>query len=165
MSITPLDIRKMSFPRKMRGVDGEEVESFLHLVADELTARLGDVARLEQENQGLKMRLEDADRRRRELQESLLHAQKLSKDITDNARREAQLVVREAQVTAEDMVNQAIERANHIEAKITELRTARRDLQLKLRNSLDLFARILETDVEEERSMAVVKTLPRRHSS
>lgn len=165
MSITPLDIRKMTFPRKMRGVDGEEVEAFLLLVADELTSRLGDIARLEQENHVLKIRLEDADRRRRELQESLLHAQKLSKDITDNARREAQLVVREAQVAAEDMVNQAIERANHIEGKISELRTARRDMQLKLRNSLDLFARILEADMEEERSMAVIRTLPRRQSS
>ena len=165
MSITPLDIRKMSFPRKMRGVDPDEVKGFLELIAEELTGRLGDVARLEQENQALRIRLEDANRRQRELQESLLHAQKLSKDITDNARREAQLLLREAQVTADDMVNQAIERANQIDAKITELRTARRELQLKFRNSLDLFSRILETDVEDERSMAMIHTLPRRHSS
>ncbi len=165
MAITPLDIRKMSFARKMRGIDPEEVERFLELVAEELAARLADLARLSQENQNLRLRLDEATRRRQELQESLLHAQKLSKDITDNARREAQLVLREAQVAADDMINQAIERANKIDGKISELRTARRDLQLKFKNSLDLFSRILEADVDDERSMAMIHTLPRRHSS
>lgn len=165
MSITPLDIKKMSFPRKMRGVDPEEVENFLELVAEELSGRLGDLARFEQENRLLRVRLEEANRRQKELQESLLHAQKLSKDITDNARREAELVLREAQVAADDMVNQAIERANQIDGKIVELRTARRDMQLKFRNSLELFSRILEADVDDERSLAMIHTLPRRKTS
>ncbi|MEM1206591.1 MAG: DivIVA domain-containing protein, partial [Acidobacteriota bacterium] len=112
----------------------------------------------------LKVRLEDSERRQKELQESLLHAQKLSKEITDNAKREAELLLREAQVTSDDMIHQAIERANKVEARITELRATRRDLHLKLRNSLDLFSRILEADMEEERSTAVVRTLPRRKS-
>ncbi|MEM9592887.1 MAG: DivIVA domain-containing protein [Acidobacteriota bacterium] len=164
MSITPLDIRKMSFTRKMRGIDPGEVEEFLDLVAEELTGRLGDLSRLDLENRTLKVRLEDSERRQKELQESLLHAQKLSKEITDNAKREAELLLREAQVTSDDMIHQAIERANKVEARITELRATRRDLHLKLRNSLDLFSRILEADMEEERSTAVVRTLPRRKS-
>ena len=131
MTLTPLDIRKMNFSRKMRGLDSEEVEQFLELVAEELTSKLGDVARLQLENQTLRQRLDDATRRQSELQESLLHAQKLSKEITDSARREANVLVREGQVAADGMVNQAIEQANRIESKITELRTVRRELHLK----------------------------------
>ncbi|MEM7518326.1 MAG: DivIVA domain-containing protein [Planctomycetota bacterium] len=165
MTLTPLDIRKMTFPRKMRGYDPDEVDRFLELVAEELTSKLGDVARLDLENQNLRHRLEDATRRQQELQESLLHAQKISKEITDTARREANVLLREGEVAAEGMVNQAIEQANRIENKITELRTVRRELHLKLKNSLDLYGRILDADVEDERSNAIVRTMPRRKTS
>ncbi|MEM8993836.1 MAG: DivIVA domain-containing protein [Acidobacteriota bacterium] len=165
MTLTPLDIRKMTFPRKMRGYDTEDVDRFLELVVEELTAKLGDIAKLELENQNLRMRLEDATRRQQELQESLLHAQKISKEITDTARREANVLLREGEVAAEGMVNQAIEQANRIENKITELRTVRRELHLKLKNSLDLYGRILDADMEDERSNAIVRTMPRRKTS
>ena len=162
MALTPLDIRKMTFPVKLRGFDPEEVESFLLLVSEELTARLGDVSRLEQENREMSRRLEEASRRQHELQEALLHAQKLSKSITDNAQREADVVLREAQVTSENIVNQAIEQANRVERKISELRSRRRDLQLKFRNTLDMYRELLEADVEDERTTALIRTLPRR---
>ena len=161
MSLTPLDIRKMSFPTKLRGFDPDEVENFLTVVAEELTARLGDVARLEQENRGFRLRLEEASRRQQELQEALLHAQKLSKNITDHARREADVLVKEAEVTADSIVSQAMEQAARLEGKITELRTRRRELQLKFKNTLDLFQQILEAEMEDERSMATVRTLRR----
>ena len=162
MSLTPLDIRKMTFPQKLRGYDPQEVENFLLLVAEELAVRLGDVARMEQENREMGLRLEGAAQRQQELQEALLHAQKLSKNITDNAKREAELLVREAQVTADNIVTQAIEQANHIESKINELRAQRREMQLKFRNSIEMYQQVLEDDVENERSTAQIRTLPRR---
>ena len=165
MSLTPLDIRKMTFPRKLRGYDPQEVEEFLLLAAEELTGRLGNVARLEQENQAMRLRLEEAAKRQQELQEALLHAQKLSKNITDNAQREAEILVREAQATADTIVTQAIEQATHIESKVVELRARRRELQLKFRNTLDAFRQMLEADIEDEQRTAQIRTLPRRQRS
>lgn len=164
MSLTPLDIRKMSFPQKLRGIDPQEVENFLTVIAEELTARLGDIARLEQENRGYRVRLEEAGRRQQELQEALLHAQKLSKSITDHARREADVLIREAEVTADNIVTQALEQSSRLEGKIGELRARRRELQLKFKNTLDLFQQILEAEMEDERTLATVRTLhrPRR---
>ena len=162
MAITPLDIHKMTFPLSLRGYDRQEVDNFLSLAAEELTARLGDIARLEQENRSYRQRLEEAGRRQHELQEALLHAQKLSKDITDTAKREADVLVKEAGVTADNIVSQSIEQATRIESKITELRTRRRELQLKFRNTLDLFHRILEAEMEDERTTATIRTLPRQ---
>lgn len=149
MALTPLDIRKMTFPLKLRGLDPQEVENFLLLVAEELAGRLGEVEGLKQENRGMRRRLEEAAQRQQELQEALLHAQKLSKNITDNARCEAEVLVREAQVTADNIVHQAIEQANRIESKIVELPAMRRDQQLKFRNSLDMFLQAFEADMED----------------
>ena len=45
---------------------------------------------------------------------------------------------------------------------MSELRMARREVQLQFKNTLDLFGRILEADMEEEQRTATVHTLPRQ---
>jgi cell division initiation protein len=162
MPLTPLEIQKMRFPQKMRGFDPVEVEGFLALVAEELSTRLAQVEKVERENRYYKQRLEEAEGREHQLQQTLLRAQKVSDEITANARREAELTVKEAELAADKIVQQAIEQSTRIEAKIVELRTLRRELQLKFKNNLDLFQRILEAEMEDERSTAIVQTLPRK---
>ncbi len=165
MALTPLDIRKTTFPQRLRGLDPDEVERFQDLVADELTARLTEVARLEQENRDLRQRLEGAQSRQAELQDTMLQAQRLSQEITENAKKQAALMVKEAEIAADAMVSQAIEQANRIETRIVELRAMRRDLQVKLRNSLDLYRQLLDEDVEEERTTAIIRTMPRQRNA
>jgi cell division initiation protein len=162
MAISPLEIQKMRFSQKMRGYDPTEVEGFLSLLAEELAARIAQSEKLERENRYYRQRLEETEHREHQLQQTLLRAQKVSEDITANARREAELMVREAEVAADKIVQQAIEQSTRFESKIVELRTARRELQLKFKNTLDLFQRILEAEMEDERNTATVLTLPRK---
>ena len=162
MALTPLEIQKMRFSQRMRGFDPTEVESFLTQVAEELTARLAHAERLERENRYYRQRLEEAMQREHQLQQTLLRAQKVSDEILANAKREAELMVKEAELAADKIVQQAIEQSTRFEAKITDLRTARRELQLKFKNTLDLFERILEAEMEDERNTATVTTLPRK---
>jgi cell division initiation protein len=162
MAITPLEIQKMRFSQKMRGYDPTEVDGFLSLLAEELASRVAQAEKLERENRYYRQRLEETEHREHQLQQTLLRAQKVSDDITANARREAELLVKEAEVAADKIVQQAIEQSTRFESKIVELRTARRELQLKFKNTLDLFQRILEAEMEEERSTATVLTLPRK---
>lgn len=164
MALTPLEIQKMRFNQRMRGYDPTEVEGFLTLLAEELTLRLAQVDKLERENRWFRQRLEEAGEREHQLQQTLLRAQKVSDEITANARREAELTVKEAEIAADRIVQQAIEQSTRIEGKINELRTHRRELQLKFKNSLDLFQRILEAEMDEERSTATVLTLPRKRA-
>jgi cell division initiation protein len=161
MPITPIDLRKIRFRNKLRGYDPREVEEVLGLAADELAARLGDVERLESELRGHRERLRQAEERQRELQEALLRAQKVAEEIVANARREAELLVKEAELTGDRVVAQALEQATRIESRIGELRTARRELQLRLKHTLEVFERMLESEIEEERSTATLHTLPR----
>jgi cell division initiation protein len=162
MAITPLEIQKMRFSQKMRGYDPTEVEGFLALLAEELSNRIAQADKLERENRYYRQRLEETEHREHQLQQTLLRAQKVSDDITANARREAELTVKEAEMAADKIVQQAIEQSTRFEAKIAELRTARRELQLKFKNTLDLFERILEAEMEDERNTATVLTLPRK---
>ncbi len=162
MPLTPLDIQKTRFPQKMRGYDPREVEGYLAMVAEELATRLAQVDRLERENKYFRQRLDEADEREHQLQQTLLRAQKVSEDITAAARREAELLVKEAELTADKVVQQALEQSTRFELKIQELRTMRRELQLKFRNTLDLFQSILDAEMEDERTTATIRTLPRR---
>jgi cell division initiation protein len=162
MALTPLDIQKMRFPQRMRGYDPTEVENFLALVAEDLAAKGADLDKAERENRYYRQRLEETEQREHQLQQTLLRAQKVSDEITANARREAELMVKEAEIAADKMVQQAVEQSTRIESKIAELRTMRRELQMKFRNTLDLFQRILEAELEEERATATVHTLPRK---
>jgi cell division initiation protein len=152
----------MRFSQKMRGYDHSEVEGFLSVIAEEITGRVAQIDKLERENRYYRQRLEETERREHQLQETLLRAQKVSDDITANARRESELMVREAELTADKIVQQALDQASRIEAKITDLRTQRRELQLKFKNTLDLFQRILEAEMDDEQRSATVHTLPRK---
>jgi cell division initiation protein len=162
MALTPLEIQRMRFPQRLRGCDRAEVESFLALVAEELAGRLAEIEKLERESRYYKQRLEETESREHQLQQTLLRAQKVSDEITANARREAELTVKEAQMAADRIVQLAIEQSSRIEAKIAEVRTLRRELQVKFKNNLDLFQRILEAEMEDERNTATVLTLPRK---
>ncbi len=162
MALTPLEIQKMRFSQRMRGYDATEVESFLSLLAEEMTARLAHLDKLERENRYYRQRLEEGEQREHQLQQTLLRAQKVSDEILANARREAELTVKEAEMAADKIVQQAIDQSTRIEARISELRASRRELQLKFKNTLDLFQHILETEIEDERTTATVLTLPRK---
>lgn len=162
MALTPLEIQKMRFSQRMRGFDPTEVESFLSQVAEEMTGGLAHVERLERENRYYRQRLEESVQREHQLQQTLVRAQKVSDEILANAKREAELMVREAEIAADKIVQQAIEQSTRIEAKIAELRTQRREVQLNFKNSLDLLQSVLESDMEDERSTASVFTLPRK---
>jgi len=162
MPLTPLEIQKMRFAQRMRGFDTSEVESFLSLLAEELTGRLAEIEKLERENRYFRQRLEEGQQREHQLQQTLLRAQKVSDEILANARREAELTVKEAEMAADKIVQQAIEQTTRIEGRIAELRTSRRELQLRFKNTLELFQQILSAEMEDDRSTATVLTLPRK---
>jgi len=162
MPISPLDIQKTTFAQKMRGYDTTEVTNFLMLVADELQTRLAENERLQQLVRDHAERLKSSEARQNDLQDALLRSQKIADEILGNAKREAQLMIKEAELTGDRIVTQSIEQATHIESRMSELRMARREVQLQFKNTLDLFGRILEADMEEEQRTATVHTLPRQ---
>ena len=162
MGLTPLDVGKMRFGHALRGFDPREVEEFLGLVSEELARNLAELERLRDERDRTEHRLRHTEERERELQETLLRAQRVSDEILANAQREAQLLVKEAELTADRLVQQAIEQASGIERGMGELRHRRRELQMKLKSTIELYSRILEADLaEDQERRATIHPMPR----
>jgi cell division initiation protein len=164
MPLSPLDIQKHEFPQKLRGYDAIAVDHFLTLIAEDLTQRLAEIERLERENRSLRERVAGAESRERQLQDAILRGKKVSDEMISTSQREAQLLIKEAELHADRLVTQAMQRAQEIDNRIQELRSRRKELQIKLRGTLELFGQILEADSEEERSTAHIQTLVRKKS-
>ncbi|KAB2962199.1 MAG: DivIVA domain-containing protein [Thermoanaerobaculia bacterium] len=162
MPLQPLEIQKQRFAQKLRGYDPVEVENFLALVAEDVTQRVAEIERLEREVRQLRQRLDTAESRERDFQETLLRGKKVTDEMIATSQREAQLLVKEAEMHADKIVHQAMERAQEVDNRIQELRTRRRELQLKFRGTLELFAQILQADMEDEHASANVQTFGKR---
>jgi len=162
MPLSPIDVQKHKFSSKLRGYDPVEVENFLGLVAEEISQRIAEIDRLARDNQMLAERVALAEGRERQLQDALVRGKVVSDEIISTSQREAQLLIKEAEITADKLLTQAMERAQEVESRISELRTRRKELQIKLRGTLELFAQILEADFEEERATASVHTIGRK---
>lgn len=161
MALTPIDLQKISFRKKLFGYDPTEVDNLLLALAEELAGHLREIEKLDRENRYYRQRLLDAQQRQTELQASVLEVQKVSEHIRANAQKEADLTLREAQQNADRLVHRAMEQASTIEARLSELRMARRELYLRFKQTVDFFQRIVQAEAEESEQGATVRTLSR----
>lgn len=136
MSISPLDIRKQEFRRKMRGYDPEEVRSFLDRVASELESVKAAVSAVEE-------RLKESDDRlghyrliERNLQDAAITVQRALDERAKLAEKEAEIVVRDAHVRAQAEVGVLNERITRLQGDIATLEAQRAHVIVRLRSVL-----------------------------
>ncbi len=149
-TISALEIHKRQFPKRFRGFDPAEVRHFLDALAEDLEEMSRELDELEREN----ARLKEENTRHRDteatLKETLLLAQRSADSLRETSEKDAGRIVGEAQTKAERMVQQSFERMADTEKKIRELRMERRNFQLKLQSTIDLFQQVLNFDKEED---------------
>src|SRR5437763_11889406 len=145
-NLTPLEIQKQSFARKLKGFDPNEVRAYLQMVAEEIETLLLSVDRLSRENAMLREDLEDHNQRERILKDTLLSAQKVSEEVKSNARKEAELIVKDAELLSERVVAQAMMRISDIERDILDLKIERKSARNKLQQTLDTVKPMLAVD-------------------
>jgi cell division initiation protein len=150
MKITPIDISSHQFARRMRGLDPEEVRSFLNLVAGELEKAVVENNALKEELGQIKAGIADYKERERILKETLLTAQKLAGDIKEEARKEAQLIVKEAEFKGTQLMDQAARKASQIEEVIQGLRVERDAFEQRIRMAVEQHLRLLEMHKKDE---------------
>src|SRR5712691_6613582 len=96
MNVSPLDLRQQRFRRAFRGFDKVEVTSFLAAVADDYEQALRETDRLRQDLARIEAVLNEHREHEKNLQSTLMTAQKLSDDIKASAELEARRIIREA---------------------------------------------------------------------
>lgn len=125
MRITPLDIRKQPFRRKLWGCDPDEVSSFLKLVASEYEEIIHQNHEFGTQIKMLEQKLESFVKIERVLNETLITAQKATDEARVNAQKEAELIIKDSMVRAERYENESRNRTHNLEADIITLRNQR----------------------------------------
>ena len=161
-NLTPLEIQKQSFARKLKGFDPNEVRAYLQMVAEEIESLLKDVDHLSRENVMLREDLDEHNQRERILKDTLLSAQKVSEEVKSNARKEAELIVKDAELLSERLVSQAMNRVADLERTIQDLKVERRSARNKLQATLDTIQQLLMLDAEQEANELPITSMHRK---
>jgi cell division initiation protein len=161
MNITPLDISQKQFKKVFRGVDAEEVEAFLALVATEFEALVREANLLRETNQRHVEEIAEYRSRERALQETLVTAQKASEEIRDAARKEAEITLSDAELQAEKIVQAGHARFLRIVDDINELKRQRIQFETALKTIVESHIKLLDAFREPVRDESV-PLLPQR---
>jgi len=135
--LTPVDVRRMEFPKAVRGYDKGRVDDFLEQVAGELDRLTRQNQDLDTKMKALTEQLRGFRERDKALNEALVSAQQLRSDVRDQSEREAQLIVREAQGEAERIVQGARVEAMRVVDQIAMLVRMRRGYLTQFRVMLE----------------------------
>lgn len=150
MKISPMEIQRQTFSKRLRGYDPEEVRTYLNLVAEELQQFQREQAALQQEAQFLRSIVDEHRQREEILKNTLLTAQRLSEEIKETARKQGEMTVKEAELQADKLVELAQGRAKTIERETIDLRAMRQMLRSDIRALLERIEHILDAQEEAE---------------
>jgi cell division initiation protein len=151
MNITPLDITQKQFHKVFRGLDAEEVEAFLALVAVEFEALVKENMALRENVTRKAEEIAEHRNRERALQETLVTAQKASEEIRETARKEAEITLSDAELQAEKIVQGAHARFLRIVDDIGELKRQRVQFEAGIRTLVQSHVKLLEAFAEPSR--------------
>lgn len=154
IDLTPLDVRKKrgDFRQKLRGYDSEEVDTFLEVVGDRLEDLVKENLGLKEKVQLLQARLETLEGREQAVQDALVSAQALRKEVQDQTRNDAEVLKSQAEREI-DLLRREAEselEARFVEAQdlMNERRRALEDLERNRRKFLKAFRSLLERELD-----------------
>ncbi|MGH9142959.1 MAG: DivIVA domain-containing protein [Vicinamibacterales bacterium] len=150
MKVSPLDLRQQRFRKSFRGFDPVEVASFMAAVADDYEQALRETDRLRQDLMRMEVVLTEHREHEKNLQSTLLTAQKLSDDIKATAERDAQRIIREAQGQSELLLERTQSRLEDIQREIDGMKLKRKDVEVSIEANISTLRNTLEFIREQE---------------
>ena len=149
MRLTPLDIRGQQFRRVMRGLDAEEVETFLAAVASECEALVGENKELRQRVVELEEKVTEYRNMEKALRDTLLTAERVMGDAKDSAQREATLIIREAELSAQRVTARLGQEMTDMRRELAELRRLKDAYMTRVRWLLRSHLELIEGHAQE----------------
>ncbi len=162
MRISPMDLRQQRFKTALRGYERTEVVAFLTEAADDYEHALREIDRLRGDLARMEALLAEHREREAALRDTLLTAQRLAADVTENAQNEAKVIVREAQGRADLLLQNAQSRLEEFDRDITEMRLRRRDTEGQLEAAIQALYRALEFIRDQDQTRGDEKLLLHR---
>ena len=150
MNVSPLDLRQQRFRKSFRGFDPVEVASFLAAVADDYEQALRETDRLRQDLMRMEAVLTEHREHEKNLQNTLMTAQKLSEDLKSNAEAEGRRIIREAEGRSNLMLEKTQARLEDIQREIDGLKLKRMDVETSIEANITTLRNTLEFVREQE---------------
>jgi len=150
MNVTPIDLRNQRFHSAFRGYDRLEVGSVLAAVADDYEQALRENDQLRQTIARLEAALGEHRDHEKNLQNTLLTAQRLSDGIKANADEEGKRIVREAESRSNLLLEKTQARLEDIQREIDGLKLKRKDVETSLEASIQALRNTLEFIREQD---------------
>ena len=109
IDLTPLDVRKKrgDFGKGLRGYDTDEVDTFLEIVAERMEVLVKENLSFRRKLGELSEKFDVLERREKAVQDALVTAQELRRDVKEQAQREAKVLEHEAQARIAAMIAEA----------------------------------------------------------
>lgn len=158
MKVTALEIQQKQFRRVFRGLDPQEVRSFLDQVAASTEEAAAEIIRLHEELRRKEERIAELTSREKLIEETLLTAQRLSDELEKQARKEAELILADAERRGEEVVQQANERLVGILGQIAEMKRQRALFESQLRQAAEAQLRLLDLLASDPAPIEAAKT-------
>jgi cell division initiation protein len=150
MNVSPLDLRQQRFRKTFRGFDPVEVASFLAAVADDYETALRETDRLRQDLMRMEAVLGEHREHEKNLQSTMMTAQRLSDDIKANADLEARRIIRDAEARSEFLLEKTQARLEDIQREIDGLKLKRKDVEVSIEANISTLRNTLEFVREQE---------------
>jgi cell division initiation protein len=150
MNVSPLDLRQQRFRTVMRGFDKVEVASFLTAVADDYEQALREADRMRQDVTRMEAALREHREHEKNLNATLLTAQKLADDIRTQAEEEAKRIVREAEGRCAVLLEKTQARLEDVQRGIDGLKLKRKDVETTIEATIQGLRNALEFVREQE---------------
>jgi cell division initiation protein len=154
--VTPIDVRQSSFPKAWRGYAPAAVHAFLLEASEGFEQALRDNERLRQEISRLEGTIRQHKEMEATLQQTLMHAQKVSDDMRTGAQMESDRIVREAKGRAELLMAAAQNRLEDAQREIDGLKLRRREAETTVESIINSLQGTLEFIREQQREPKVV---------
>lgn len=152
MKLTPLDIKKQTFQKKVRGFDTQEVTFFLDEVADSYEELLQEKNQLSDKVIELETNLKRYSEVEQTLKDTLITAQESSTRSIENSQKKAELIIREAELKANKILQEAEQQEAKIQERIYSLINEKRNFAAKLKHlasSQIEFVTMIEQEIDE----------------
>lgn len=149
MKITPIDIQQQQFKGKMiGGLDPEDVDAFLQVVAQEMEGLLRENNELKEQLNRNSAAMATMEGQEAKLRDAVLAAQNIAEDMKANARKEATLLVSEAELKGERIIAAAEQKLVELTSQIQDLRREKVQFETSLKSLLDAHYKMLSLNEE-----------------
>jgi len=157
--LSPLEIQRLTFPRRLQGLDSEAVREVLNQLADQCETDAREKGELKAETVRLTRELDEHRQRTAAVQQAMVEAQQAAEQTITRAEKEAQRILAEAQSLADRVLEDATRRVENIELVAGQLRSRRRSARADLRRLLEIIEGAIRDDESAESGEPETPTL------